>query len=463
MLLSNVYQVRNKAMRLIAIIISTCLLFVSIASNAASIDELVANKQIVVSMKLTNQTDIIPNEPAIYDVEVLSASPFFDNMELSYVDVTNSVVVPPSENTKLDVRSIDGNDWFVQSKKVIIYPLQSGEFVVPNIAVKVSINVNNNEKIAGAVSTEKQTFLVTESPNELQGLEYLVSSNLELELRKKSPEQEKLEVGHAITQTYIIKGDDLHTLVLPEFNIPEFDGVKMYKKTPNKRDEFERLAKIDQASIRQEVTFIFQKDGYYVVPEQKVLWWNTKTKAVEEAIIAEQTFVVGDGVPSANNDATNANAQKSQLSLPIMQWLIILIIAVFLIAILVALYRHRDAMMQSFDRLNNTQRKQIVSKCLQHVAEQNHKAAMMSLYQLASLIPGNINSLVEHLKASPKQQELLMKLQELAFGSNDKTDLTFSAEDAQQLVAAILKNKKTGAQVKRFTFSMDLNNADNKT
>lgn len=177
---ANVKQTGNITMKFISTIISTCLLLLSMSSYAETIEDLVVNEQLAVSMQLTNQTDIIPNEPAIYDIEVLSANPFSNNMALTYVDVVNSVVVPPSENTKLDVRSIDGKDWFVQSKKVIIYPLQSGEFSVPEMTINVSINFENKETVVGLITTEPQKFMVTKEPSGLSDLNYLVSSKLEL-------------------------------------------------------------------------------------------------------------------------------------------------------------------------------------------------------------------------------------------------------------------------------------------
>lgn len=456
---AKVKQTGNITMKFISTIISTCLLLLSMSSYAETIEDLVVNEQLAVSMQLTNQTDIIPNEPAIYDIEVLSANPFSNNMALTYVDVVNSVVVPPSENTKLDVRSIDGKDWFVQSKKVIIYPLQSGEFSVPEMTVNVSINFENTETVVGLITTEPQKFMVTEEPSGLSDLNYLVSSKLELTLKKQPRKEEKLEVGHAVTQTYTVKGNDLHTLVLPEFNIPEFDGVKVYKKTAKKLDEFERLAKIDQASVIQEVTFIFQQDGYYVIPEQKIVWWNTKTKTVEQAIIEEQTFVVGNGVPSTtDNGGSNSSEAQTQSSLPIMQWLYMLVVTVFVIAVLISLYRHKTALMQSFNRVNNTQRKQISHNYLNNIEQKNYQLAIMNLYQLAEIVPGNINSLADYLNASSSEHKLLLKLQQLAFSTDSQSDVSISIDQAKQILAALIKTNKSSFRGKRFEFSMDLNN-----
>ena len=82
----------------------------------------------------------------------------------------------------------------------------------------------------------------------------------------------------------------------------------------------------------------------------------------------------------------------------------------------------------------------------------------MNLYQLAEIVPGNINSLADYLQANSSEHKLLLRLQQLAFSTDSQINVSISIDEAKQILAALIKTNKPSFRGKRFEFSMDLNN-----
>ncbi|WNC73863.1 hypothetical protein RGQ13_07690 [Thalassotalea psychrophila] len=461
---NNIAIQRSNNIASLLLIVLAFLCFVSTPTFAETVESLIDKQELSLTMSLQTEGTIIPNQSVTFEIEVMSAQPFADNMTLSYVDITDAIVIPPSENTTLDIKTIDGKDWFVQQKKLVVYTMQNGEFVVPPVSVDVSINFKNKQKVKGQLKTKSQQFIVDKSPASLNGQEYLVSSNLVLTEQQKDASETKLEVGNAVTLTYKLTADNMHALLLPDFNIPALPGIKLYTKPIVKKDDVDRLSKLQQAIASQEVTFIFQQEGRYVIPEQKITWWNIKTKQPQQAIIAKQEFVVGDGGGLiTENSQSNTDAELgSTNNYPVLQWLYIIVLIVFGIFILRAIYQHKQALMQSFKTSDKAQRNKLKQLYLKHIEEQNYQAAIMTLYQVINVIPdngsANASALAQQLEKSPQQQALLVKLQRLAFAFEIKNNLSISTEEAKNIFNTLVKTKKISLAFSRFKFSMDLNN-----
>ena len=155
------------------IFIVLCLLvLVSMKSFAQtdSVATLQEQQKLQIKLNLHEQDKTVPQQRVALGIEILSAYPFSDNFTLSYLDLENTVVIQANDRTELTTQEIDGKPWFIQRKEIIVYPLQSGEYSVPEITAEVFINIDNQAKVSGKLSTKPHKFTVT-TPNSLQELD----------------------------------------------------------------------------------------------------------------------------------------------------------------------------------------------------------------------------------------------------------------------------------------------------
>lgn len=481
--------------------ISLCLsLFLSLllatSSVAAtkSLATLQAQQQVQIKLSLQESETIVPNQQLTLNVDVLSAEPFNGNIKLSYVELDNAVVIQADAQTELNTKKIDGHLWFVQREKINLYPLQTGVYKIPEISVDVSINTDKSGVISGKLTTKPYQFEVSE-PKELQELEdYISSPKVEFKLTEQKQalqteqapvqqaDQEQLatsyQVGSALTYSYQIKAEKVHVLMLPKLQISEIEGVQMYRKPAIERNNFDRFAKFNTATLTQTVTFIFQQQGQFTIPEQKLLWWDTSKGELTETVIAAQTIVVGEASVSdrISNVLTKPFKQLGLNQDNALLWLygIGLSLLVLLIVWRIYLYkkslynskksgRQKNSLLATYHRLNNTENKKLTKTYISHVDKQEYQQAIACLYDLAKSRSNSVAALSTLMTKEGVAR--LQRLQQLAFKSelvkksNQELDQepNFSQQDAELLVAALVKKPKLWPKYQTFKFSVKLN------
>jgi len=464
--------------------------FIGIANAAQAIttEELQSQGKLKIALSMAKSDKLIPNQQVIVDVNIFSTYPFNDNFDLPYFDLEDAVTIPPKAEASLDIEIIDEQQWFVQSKKVIIYPLKDGSFTVPSLSVKAFINVDNQAVVSGRLNTEAFTFNVV-LPSALTGIDnFIASSEVGFTLKQSKPsdpaseenskaaEQPSYNIGSAVTFTYTTKADNMHVIMLSKIKIPKIEGIQVYQKPSIEKDVFDRFEKFNTAILTEKFTFIFQQEGLFTIPSQRLIWWDTINGELKETLIDEHIFNVGKGAAVANNNGILTERAANALSfnkVHIMQWLAIVILAVFLIAVIRQVAKHRHALINSFHRINKTKQKALINTFNLQLKKQNYHGAINCLYALSMHSAGS----VDPLSATIDKDSLirLQALQQLAFAhspndteassnaasdkeSNKRTEMiSFSQQDGELLIASILKKQSRWKKFESFKFSSTLN------
>ncbi|MEW6996203.1 hypothetical protein AADZ86_00655 [Colwelliaceae bacterium BS250] len=422
-------------------LIIMCLSCLSVSSYAfeqtaeQTFDALSAAKQITTNIHIATQGNIVPKQQVVVEVEVRSLLAFDGDIKVQYFDVENSLIVHPEQPAILTIKEVEGQQWFIQRKTINVYPLIDGTFTIAPLKVDVRV-LGEQEKLSGNVQTPTKKFSVV-TPDALVGVDnYIVSPDLTFTLSKSEIEQKDSGVGSAVTLTYELMVAEQHALTLPTLTFPDQLNVQMYRKPEEKRDEFERFEKYNTAILEQSVTLIFDDEGKFAVPMQKIPWWNPKTSTLTEQVIEQDVIIIGDGEPDLINfSRTAAKLKNIDISnFNFVQWLYFIVSVVFVIFIIKQTYTNRAALIAQFHRVNQTQSKRVTQQFYADVSAKNYPAAIASLYQLLELSGSSHKRLDDVVGDANKSR--IDALKALAF--NKSSNEPFTKSDASLIVKAIL-------------------------
>jgi hypothetical protein len=443
--------------------------------------KLVEQNQLKMSVSISEKTSrLVAKQQVSLHVKLLSTQPFKDNFTLPYFDIDNAVVIPPSDETKLEIQTIEGQQWFVQHEIINIYPITAGTFTVPALTAEYFINGESSEVLTGKISSKAITFSA-ELPVELNAIKNFIASPSVSFTLKQSQAKSDLEqpnkantstdsaeytIGSAVTFTYSLKADYMHVIMLDKLAVPKINGIKIYQKPAVEKDVFDRFEKFNAAQLTQEFTFIFQEEGTFTVPAQQVTWWDLTTNSFKEITIKAKRFKVGQGVGAGTDGNANSAASSplSKLKMllkkvladtdKLIYLLVGIALLIFCIAVIRKIVMHRSALLSSFHKVNKTRQKQIATDFTQYIAKKDYQLAINSLYQLTEQRSGSIASL--STLVGSENQTRLNTLQQLAF-HGDVTNTTFTEQDSELLLSDLLKKQSRWRKKERFKFSENLN------
>lgn len=271
-------------------------LFLSTNSRADDLADYIEKGDIKVSLEFENKT-AVPREQVVARLLVLSQYPLSEEMLLPYLDVENGVINTDEQGIVRSTKTLDGKRWYTQETRLYIYPLNSGRFTLPSFDIQLVIS-DKDKLTKGVIKTPVAELKV--GP-EASSKEYVASKEASLALTGQSTE--KLNEGDAVTLVYTLSVNDSHTMLLPELKPAKLSGAERYVKPVQKENLYNRLTKSNTAVLTQEVTYIFPKQGRFVVPAKSIDWWDTQSQSLKTLTLEEQVFTVGSpGIWSSITD-----------------------------------------------------------------------------------------------------------------------------------------------------------------
>ena len=482
----------NTADSLYFVIISVFFLLVNLFSNKAfsqvpsPLASLESDGKVQVKIYQERSVNKVPNQQITLIIEVLSAHPFASDFTLPYLDFDNSVVIQPNGNAELATKLIAEQLWFIQRKKIITYPLTSGQFDIAPIKVGIYLNTQHQETLSGSIQTQPYSFEVaipsplTDANNIIASSHVEFSLSSDLAQRKQAKDKHVLKgetvnehvestVGSAITYHYTTKADNMHVIMLSKLKFDEIDGLQIYRKPSIEKDEFDRFEKFNTAILTQTVTYIFEQEGIFTIPEQRLVWWDTVNNELREEVIAKQVIIVGKATLNAEattSETKSSSAADSVLSGLTTQQLIRLLfitaVLIFIVALIRQVMRHKQSLLAEFHHINKTKNKQLYKRYNEQIENQDYQSAISSLYKIAQLNFSSVDSLSKH--CNQENLNRLTTLKQLAFSTyatagnqESKAVNQFSSADGKQLLDALTHQQANKTKRQPFKFSYKLN------
>lgn len=451
------YSVQSLLKVLLVALFATCCTFssVSSANNQISIDDLIKNGELKVSISLKEQSLIVPRQQAILEIKLISYHDFSDNFKIDFFDIENAIVAKPFAKTGFKTKTIKGDQWYIQTKEVALYPLKEGEFNVFPIATQAFINVEG-KAVSGNLQTPAYKFNITQTDKLLAKENYIASSALEVvrEITKK-PEQ-ALNIGSAITIKRELHADNLHAVMLPDLKPIQFEGAQTYEKPVNKSDGYDVLRDIGQAKLTSSVTLIFQQEGLFKLPAETILWWDTSNNQLETIIVPELSFQVGESTDEIIANASQKVEGQPQTSTSTINWWLIIVICsalLFVLAIIKVIKQNKQVLAAHIN--DRSYYKKLVNRYFSAIEQSNYQMALACLYQISD-IKHNDQTALKALAKTDKAQATLLLLFTLAYDKKQVSD-SISKQSAKALLQAIIDRRFETHFFTPVKFNMKLN------
>jgi len=228
----------------------------------------------------------------------------------------------------------DGDTWQVIERRYALFPQKSGELRMEPLRLNLRVpdgrkkqrspfggfndpvfdNFFSSRSYRTRVVRSKALKLeVQPVPPNFSGSHWLVAGNVQLE-ESWSGDTSALKTGEPVTLTLSIVADGVTLGQLPELDLPDVQGLRIYPDEPSSREQVTEQG-LRSTSTRK-FAIIPTHPGEYELPTVKIPWWNSRTGKEERASIPSRTLRVTGAAMKQPAPAGPAKAAENFSSKP---------------------------------------------------------------------------------------------------------------------------------------------------
>ncbi len=246
-------------------------------------------------------SNISVHEQITLNIEVMTDTWFTKGTKIHRVEIGNAVVLPVSSFAVNSTERIDGKVYSKQLWEIVLYPLQSGDYQIPPVALEIGVKQGRNN-IEGVLLTKALSFNA-HKPSANMTADYKWLTGTEANLREKwtlvsqsgsSQELEKkLSVGDSITREVTLSAHDTISALLPESTtLPDTleSQFLVYPESTQYLDDEQRGVRLAQRIER--VTYIVNQPGRVTLPSVRVFWWDSASQMRKTLVLEERSWEV---------------------------------------------------------------------------------------------------------------------------------------------------------------------------
>ena len=246
-------------------------------------------------------SDIAVHEQVTLNIEVMTDTWFTKGTKVHRVEVDNAVVLPTSSFAVNSTERIDGKVYSKQLWEIVLYPLQSGEYQIPPVALEIGVKQGSNN-VVGVVMTKALSFNAHKlSANMMSDQKWLTGTEANLKEKWRLVSQnessegleKQLSVGDAITREITLSAHDTISALLPEITtLPDTltSQFLVYPELTQYRDDEQRGVR--QAQRLERVTYIVNNAGRVTLPAVSVFWWDSEYQQQRTLVLPERSWQV---------------------------------------------------------------------------------------------------------------------------------------------------------------------------
>ncbi|MFB9136938.1 hypothetical protein ACFSJQ_24400 [Vibrio olivae] len=263
------------------------LLWILLAMPGAHAAEELSVKAWLGSQQQSEQSYSV-RQQVILVIDVGTTRWFTGGTQISAIDVPNLMSKQRNTLATNYTERIDDQTWSRQHWELTLYPQVSGDYVIPPIAVTVTVSGSDGKSIEKTLYTQPLSFSAQLPSGELTQEESWLASPQVTVKETWTPSHDELHVGDSVTRRVTINAVDTLSVLIPAvLSAPNTSqsaaGYQSYPKPPTLIDTQNRGSY--QSSRHEEVTYVLQHGGEVQFPEQHVLWWNTQINKLEQVTL----------------------------------------------------------------------------------------------------------------------------------------------------------------------------------
>ncbi|ARP40501.1 BatD family protein [Vibrio syngnathi] len=234
-------------------------------------------------------TKVSVNEQVILNIEVATPRWLTGGTRIGSIEIPNVIAKQRNQLATNYTERVNGTTWSRQRWEVTLYPMTSGEFVIPTVPVRVQVSAPDGSNVGGTLYTQPIKFEAS-LPSGLLDNESPWFSATEVDTEQQwQRSSENLKVGDAITRTVTIKAKDSLSVLLPDVLNNESTQQYQAYPQPNRLDDTQDRGNYRSSRI-EETVYVIQQGGEFTLPEFTFQWWDSKNQRLESVVIKGEVF-----------------------------------------------------------------------------------------------------------------------------------------------------------------------------
>ncbi|NAZ98122.1 BatD family protein [Vibrio toranzoniae] len=229
------------------------------------------------------------NEQVILTIEVATPRWLTGGTRIGSIEIPNVIAKQRNQLATNYTERVGGTTWSRQRWEVTLYPMTSGEFVIPTVPVRIQVSAPDGSNVGGTLYTQPIRFeaslpsglLSDESP-------WFSATDVDVEQQWKRS-SEDLKVGDAVTRTVTIKAKDSLSVLLPDVLSNESTQQYQAYPQPNRLDDTQERGDYRSSRV-EETVYVIQQGGEFTLPEFSFQWWDSKNQRLESVVIKGEVF-----------------------------------------------------------------------------------------------------------------------------------------------------------------------------
>ncbi|MFS1973382.1 BatD family protein [Vibrio splendidus] len=234
-------------------------------------------------------TKVSVNEQVILNIEVATPRWLTGGTRIGSIEIPNVIAKQRNQLAINYTERVNGTTWSRQRWEVTLYPMTSGEFVIPTVPVRIQFSAPDGSNVGGTLYTQSIKFEAS-LPSGLLDNESPWFSATEVDTEQQwQRSSENLKVGDAITRTVTIKAKDSLSVLLPDVLNNESTQQYQAYPQPNRLEDTQDRGNYRSSRI-EETVYVIQQGGEFTLPEFSFQWWDSKNQRLENVVIKGNVF-----------------------------------------------------------------------------------------------------------------------------------------------------------------------------
>ncbi|MEZ8188443.1 BatD family protein [Vibrio sp. 1F279] len=229
------------------------------------------------------------NEQVILNIEVATPRWLTSGTRIGSIEIPNVIAKQRNQLATNYTERVGGSTWSRQRWEVTLYPMTSGEFVIPTVPVRIQVSAPDGSNVGGTLYTRPIKFEAS-LPSGLLSDESPWFSATDVDVEQQwQRSSEDLKVGDAVTRTVTVKAKDSLSVLLP--NVLTNESTQQYQAypQPNRLDDTQERSDYRSSRI-EETVYVIQQGGEFTLPEFTFQWWDSKNQRLESVVIKGEVF-----------------------------------------------------------------------------------------------------------------------------------------------------------------------------
>ena len=229
------------------------------------------------------------NEQIILYIEVATPRWFTGGTRIESVEIPNVIAKQRNQLATNYTERKGGQTWSRQRWEITLYPVKSGTFTVPSLAVNVQVSAPDGSNVSGNLYTQPMNFNVSLPSGLLsEDTPWFTATNVDVK-QEWSQSSDELKVGDAITRKVTVSAKNSLSVLLPD--LLKSDSSPYFQAYPQPHRLNDTQTRGDYQSSRMEETvYVIQQGGDFNLPEHQFQWWNAKTNKLETVTVEGKSF-----------------------------------------------------------------------------------------------------------------------------------------------------------------------------